>query len=186
MIGPIFILLGTYFVAESLATKKLSLGDYIEDKPIQPGDEVVFQFNEDAWLEIYEDDEYPSMEIQFQSGEPFEVVVFDLDKAHYHVKFEDGSIAFIPTTEVSVIAVNDEVGTSLKKGGFIADKKKSGRKWIQEAIKDKGSLRRTAKREGLIKGEEKLSMADLKKLEKKGGKTAKRAHLAETLKRLKK
>jgi hypothetical protein len=55
------------------------------------------------------------------------------------------------------------------------------KKWIQDAIKHKGALRKEAKREHLIKGDEKLSMADLKKLEKKGGKTAKRAYLAATL-----
>ena len=69
------------------------------------------------------------------------------------------------------------------KGGITKETKD---KWIQDAIKKKGSLRATAKRKGLIKGEEKLSMADLKKLEKEGGKTAKRAHLAETLKKIKK
>jgi hypothetical protein len=46
---------------------------------------------------------------------------------------------------------------------------------------DKGALRKTAKRKGLIKGDEKLSKSDLRKLEKMGGKTAKRARLAETL-----
>jgi len=59
-------------------------------------------------------------------------------------------------------------------------------KWIQSAIKEKGALRETAKRKGLIKGKQKLSLADLKKLEKGSKKTAKRAKLAETLKKLKK
>jgi hypothetical protein len=72
---------------------------------------------------------------------------------------------------------------TMAEGGVMA---KGGDKWIQEAVKNKGALRRTAKREGLIKGDEKLSMTDIKKLEKKGGKTSKRAHLAETLKNLKK
>lgn len=57
-------------------------------------------------------------------------------------------------------------------------------KWIQKAIKKPGSLRAEAKREGLIEGDEKLSKTDLKKLEKKGGKTARRARLAQTLKTL--
>lgn len=57
-------------------------------------------------------------------------------------------------------------------------------KWIQKAIKKPGALRAEAKREGLIEGEEKLSKTDLKKLEKKGGKTARRARLAQTLKTL--
>jgi hypothetical protein len=57
-------------------------------------------------------------------------------------------------------------------------------KWIQEAIQKPGALRETAKRKGLIEGEEKLSKADLKKLEKVGGKTGQRARLAATLKGL--
>lgn len=65
-------------------------------------------------------------------------------------------------------------------------KGKSSRKWIQKAIKKKGSLRATAKRMGLIKGDEKLSQSDLEKLEAKGGKTARRARLARTLKKLSK
>ena len=60
------------------------------------------------------------------------------------------------------------------------------KKWIKSAIKKKGSLRATAKKAGLIKGKEKLSDADLEKLKKRGGKTAKRANLAKTLKKLRK
>lgn len=59
-------------------------------------------------------------------------------------------------------------------------------KWIQKAIQKPGSLRATAKKKGLIKGEEKLTSSDLSKLEKSGGKTAKRARLARTLKGLNK
>lgn len=55
-------------------------------------------------------------------------------------------------------------------------------KWIQKAIQKPGSLRATAKRKGLLKGDEKLTGTDLSKLEKAGGKTAKRARLARTLK----
>ena len=58
--------------------------------------------------------------------------------------------------------------------------------WIQDAVKHKGALRKEAKREHLIKGDEKLSNADLHKLEKMGGKTAQRAHFAETLRNFKK
>ena len=65
------------------------------------------------------------------------------------------------------------------------DYSKGGKtKWIQEAISKPGALRETAKRKGLIKGDEKLSKTDLKKLEKVGGKTGQRARLAETLKGL--
>lgn len=57
--------------------------------------------------------------------------------------------------------------------------------WIQGAIKHKGALRRKAKAMGLIKGDETLSEADLHKLEKIKGRTAKEAHLAETLSKFK-
>lgn len=56
-------------------------------------------------------------------------------------------------------------------------------KWMQGATKDmkKGALRSTAKREGLIKGKEKLSGADLNKLAKSENPTTrKRAALAKT------
>lgn len=64
-----------------------------------------------------------------------------------------------------------------KKGGKIKDK------WIADALSGhKGALRKTAMRKGLLKDKnDKLSKTDLHKLEKVGGKTAKRAHLAETL-----
>lgn len=62
---------------------------------------------------------------------------------------------------------------------------KGGKFWIQDAIKNKGALRKTAKAKGLLRNDkEKLSVTDLHKLEKMGGKTAKRAHLAETLKKM--
>ena len=48
-------------------------------------------------------------------------------------------------------------------------------------IKHPGVLRGIAKREGFIKGGEKLSHSDLEKLKKKGGKTKQRAVLAETM-----
>ena len=57
-------------------------------------------------------------------------------------------------------------------------------KFIAKAIKKPGSLRATAKRMGLISGDEKLSASDLKRLEARGGITRKRAQLARTLKKL--
>ncbi len=57
--------------------------------------------------------------------------------------------------------------------------------WIKGAIKDKGSLRATAKKQGLVKGDEKLSKTDLEKLSHSSNKkTAKRANLAKTLKKM--
>ena len=62
--------------------------------------------------------------------------------------------------------------------------KKSNKNWIQDAIKHKGALRKTALKKGLLRNEdEKLSMTDLKKLEKMGGKTAQRSRLAKTLRK---
>jgi hypothetical protein len=64
---------------------------------------------------------------------------------------------------------------------------KKGGKWIQGAIKHPGALRATAKKKGLVKGDEPLSGADLKKLAKSGGpKTKKRVALARTLKKMRK
>ena len=80
---------------------------------------------------------------------------------------------------------DEEAEELLKKVGYYAKGGKvKSKKWIQEALTgDEGSLRRTAKRKGLLRGDENLSMTDLKKLQKMGGKTGKRAHLAETLRK---
>jgi len=71
-------------------------------------------------------------------------------------------------------------GYKMAKGGKVK------KKWIQDALsggKNKGALRRTAAKKGLLRGDENLSKTDLKKLQKMGGTTAKRAHLAETLRK---
>lgn len=65
--------------------------------------------------------------------------------------------------------------------------KKRKKKWVQKAISRPGALRKTAKRMGLIKGEEKLSASDLNKLERHAERTKnqrleKQVHLARTLK----
>lgn len=62
------------------------------------------------------------------------------------------------------------------------------KKWMQEVTSSKdfkkGALRKTAKSKGLIKGDEKLSMSDIKELEKSPNKkTAARARLAEKFKK---
>lgn len=57
--------------------------------------------------------------------------------------------------------------------------------FIQKSIKNPGALRATAKREGLIKGDEKLSKTDLNKLSKSKNKTTqKRANLAKTFNKI--
>lgn len=59
--------------------------------------------------------------------------------------------------------------------------------FIAGAIKHKGALRETAKRDGLIKGGEKLSKTDVSKLEKsRNPTTKKRAELAATLEKMRK
>ncbi len=63
-----------------------------------------------------------------------------------------------------------------------------GKNWMKGAVKHPGALRETAKRKGLIKGDEKLSSADLNKLAadaKKTGnsKLAKQTSLAKTFKK---
>jgi hypothetical protein len=66
----------------------------------------------------------------------------------------------------------------------------SNNRWIQRAIRNPGALRRTAKRMGLIKGDEKLSETDLNKLASRARKTGdttlmRRVNLARTLRKLK-
>lgn len=61
------------------------------------------------------------------------------------------------------------------------------KKWMAGAVKKPGALRETAKRDGLIKGGEKLSGADLTKLsDSKSPTTRKRAALAEAFKKARK
>jgi len=62
-------------------------------------------------------------------------------------------------------------------------------KWIQKAIKNPGALRATAKRMGLIRGDEPLSQSDLQKLAAHAKEThnttlLRRVRLAQTLRRL--
>lgn len=63
------------------------------------------------------------------------------------------------------------------------------RHWIAGAIRNPGALRATAKRQGLIKGDEKLSLSDLAKLDRRAKRTGnttlkRRVNLARTLRRL--
>jgi hypothetical protein len=63
--------------------------------------------------------------------------------------------------------------------------------WIKGAVKKPGALRATAKREGIIKGDEKLSGSDLKKLAAQASKKdnkllAKRVALAKTFAKMRK
>ena len=68
------------------------------------------------------------------------------------------------------------------KGRGVGMKKGGSTKWIQEAIKKPGSLRKSL---GVKKGE-KIPAGKLEKAAKKPGKMGQRARLAQTLKGLKK
>jgi hypothetical protein len=57
------------------------------------------------------------------------------------------------------------------------------KKWIQEAIKEKGALRKTL---GVSKKTGKIPLTKIKKAAKGKGKTARRARLALTLRKLRK
>ncbi len=79
---------------------------------------------------------------------------------------------------------NEEEALKTLADGGAVEKKKGY--WIKDAIKNSGALKRAALRMGLIHSKsEKLSRTDLHKLEREGGKTSKRAYLAETLGRFK-
>ena len=58
-------------------------------------------------------------------------------------------------------------------------------KWIQAALSKKGSKGKLHKKLG-VPEEKKIPVSKLKSAEKQGGKIGKEAHLAETLKKLKK
>jgi hypothetical protein len=82
-----------------------------------------------------------------------------------------------------------EVATMDKYGPGAMDQDE--RDWIQGAVKKPGALRAVAKKEKLIKGDEKLSGVDLKKLaaqakKKKDKLLAKRVNLAETFAKMRK
>jgi hypothetical protein len=63
----------------------------------------------------------------------------------------------------------------------------AARKFIQKAIKHPGALRATAKRMGLVKGNNPLGATVIGKLEhSKNATTRRRAHLAETLSHMRK
>jgi len=103
-------------------------------------------------------------------GEELEVVGAD-DDNYYNVENGKGGEWYVGEEELEVVG-------KYKKGGKVKNKK-----WIQGALSGKeGTLRKTAMRKGLLKDkDDTLSKSDLHKLEKMGGKTAKRAYLAETL-----
>ena len=178
MIPYILAAVGGYLIGQS---QKKDVPQMKKGGSIEDGDDVKMSFKKKTLLEIFESEDAeldnPVQEV-FNEGEVFEVTIFGVDKDKYDVQFGDGSVSFIRKDDVNVIEVN---GDKYAKGGKVKSKK-----WIQDALSggdNKGALRRTAKRKGLLRGDENLSMTDLKKLEKMGGTTAKRAYMAETLRK---
>jgi hypothetical protein len=123
------------------------------------------------------------------------VEVEDIDMADYP-DFSDAYISYAeydgePMTDEQLEELNQDgyfVYDAIQRRLFAKGGKVKRKRWIQYALSGdhKGALRETAKRKGLLRGDEKLSKSDLHKLEKMGGKTARRAHLAETLRDFKK
>ena len=74
---------------------------------------------------------------------------------------------------------------------YVKKEKGDSKNWIKDAVKKPGALRATAKREGLIKGDELLSSKDLDELKSKAKKSnnallMRRVNLAKTFKKMKK
>jgi len=113
---------------------------------------------------------------------------YDKQYSKYANTLDEAKILAERGNQADIYDNEEEKYVEYAHGGMMAKGGKVKRKrWIQDAInpEHKGMLRATAKRKHLIEGDEKLSMADLHKLEKMGGKTAQRAHLAETLRSFK-
>ena len=115
--------------------------------------------------------------ITSENGETYDWVGYakNEDDALYKAEQEAG----FESVETGINQLTDSEGNKIEyaKGGKVKSKK-----WIKDALSgEEGSLRKVAKRKGLLRGDENLSMTDLKKLQKMGGTTSKRAHLAETL-----
>jgi hypothetical protein len=62
----------------------------------------------------------------------------------------------------------------------MAKRKKQNKRWIQSAVKNKGSLRRSLK----VKKGQRIPRKKLEAAAKKGGKTGRRARLALTLRKM--
>jgi len=144
---------------------KIKLSDVVEGAKFKNKDGIVFIVDKVTKDEIFK-----------PSGISVSSSLEDGKKGNYRNELND-FVEFLNEQESIKINSNNIDINHMAKGG-------KTKNWIQGAIKHKGALRTKAKKEGLIHGDDKLSMADLKKLEKEGGKTGKRAHLAETLKRI--
>lgn len=102
-----------------------------------------------------------------------------LDKNTFGEVYGEG-FAYKPKggkVEKDLTGYGARVTKTFAKGGSVAKKEK----WIQEAIKKPGALRKTLK----VKEGEKISEKELAKAAKAPGKTGQRARLAQTLKKMK-
>lgn len=122
MIPFLLVAAGGFLVGRSLSAPKYGLGDIVEGPVVSEGDEVVFQFNDDTWVEFFDDKEDLLSEEFFPGGEMFEVVVNEMSDGYYQVTFPDNTKAAIRMSDVEVVAVNDEV-YSFANGGDIKELK---------------------------------------------------------------
>jgi len=125
---------------------------------------VILTNGKEEFLFTYYPDEISFTEKEF--------IGLTIDEAR-HLKF---------IKDKAYLTKEDDYYNNLGKVVFRSGGKAKNKNWIQDTIQYKGALKRTAVRKGLIDTkDEKLSMSDLKKLEKIGGKTAQRSRLAQTL-----
>lgn len=113
---PFFLIATGGFLMGSARPKMFGFGDIVEERAVEVGDEVVFNFNDDTWVELFDDSQDLVAEEQFQQGEMFEVVVNEITDVFYLVTLPDGYSAAINKNDVDVVAINDEVA-SYRKGG---------------------------------------------------------------------
>ncbi|MBM3201311.1 MAG: hypothetical protein FJZ56_02760 [Chlamydiae bacterium] len=122
---PFILIAAGGFLMGSSRSKMFGLGDIVEEKPIEVGDEVVFSFKSDTWVELFDDSQDLVAEEQFQEGGMFEVVVNEITDVFYLVTLPEGYSAAINKNDVDVVAINDEVA-SYRNGGKLKTFKAGG------------------------------------------------------------
>ena len=122
MIPFLLVAAGGFLVGRSLSTPKYGLGDIVESPKVSEGDEVVFQFHDDTWVEFFDDKDDLLSEEFFPGGEMFEVIVNAMTGGFFYVTFPDNTKAALRMSDVEVVAVNDEV-FSFANGGDVKELK---------------------------------------------------------------
>ena len=122
-------------------------------------------------------------------GDPFEKVREELNGKKKDK--EEESVGELMAYSEEGYAKGGAIHTPVKAEPKDVLRTKKDKDWIQDAVKKPGALRAVAEKEGLIKGDEKLSGVDLKKLaaqakKNKDKKLAKRVNLAETFAKMRK